>query len=211
MRFDVITIFPDIFEGFMKESLLKRAQKDKLIDIRIHNLRDFATDKHKTVDDTPYGGGPGMVFKIEPIYNAIKKIKLKGRKKVKIVFLTPRADKFAQKTAQKWSKLDQLIVITGRYEGVDERVAELADESISIGDYVLLGGEIPAMAILEATARLVPGVVGKKGSIEKLNFPQYTKPPTFKAGRKKLEVPKVLQSGDHKKIKEWRDKHSLDW
>jgi tRNA (guanine37-N1)-methyltransferase len=211
MRFDVITIFPDIFEGFMKESLLKRAQKDKLIDIRIHNLRDFATDKHKTVDDTPYGGGPGMVFKIEPIYNAIKKIKLKGRKKVKIVFLTPRADKFAQKTAQKWSKLDQLIVITGRYEGVDERVAELADESISIGDYVLLGGEIPAMAILEATARLVPGVVGKKGSIEKLNFPQYTKPPTFKTGRKKLEVPKVLQSGDHKKIKEWRDKHSLDW
>jgi len=211
MRFDVITIFPDMFEGFMKESLLKRAQEDKLIDIRVHNLRDFATDKHKTVDDTPYGGGPGMVFKIEPIYNAIKKVKLKGKKKIKVIYLTPRGEKFVQKTAQKWSKLDQIIILTGRYEGVDERVAELADESISVGDYVLLGGEISAMAIVEATARLVPGVVGKKGSIEKLNFPQYTKPATFKAGRKKLEVPEVLQLGDHKKIKEWRDKHSLDW
>jgi len=211
MRFDVITIFPDMFEGFMKESLLKRAREDKLIDIQIHNLRDFATDKHKTVDDTPYGGGPGMVFKIEPMYNAIKKVKLKGKKKVKIIYLTPRGEMFVQKTAQKWSKLDQIIILTGRYEGVDERVAELADESVSVGEYVLLGGEIPAMAIVEATARLVPGVVGKKGSTEKLNFPQYTKPAIFKAGRKKLEVPKVLQSGDHKKIKEWRDKHSLDW
>ena len=211
MRFDVITIFPDMFEGFMKESLLKHAREDKLIDIQIHNLRDFATDKHNTVDDTPYGGGPGMVFKIEPMYNAIKKVKLKGKKKVKIIYLTPRGEMFVQKTAQKWSKLDQIILLTGRYEGVDERVAELADESVSVGEYVLLGGEIPAMAVVEATARLVPGVVGKKGSIEKLNFPQYTKPATFKAGRKKLEVPKVLQSGDHKKIKEWRDKHSLDW
>jgi tRNA (guanine37-N1)-methyltransferase len=211
MRFDVITIFPDMFEGFMKESLLKRARKDKLIDIQIHDLRDFATDKHNTVDDTPYGGGPGMVFKIEPMYNAIKKVKLKGKKKVKIIYLTPRGEMFVQKTAQKWSKLDQIIILTGRYEGVDERVAELADESVSVGEYVLLGGEIPAMAIVEATARLIPGVVGKKGSIEKLNFPQYTKPATFKAGRKKLDVPKVLQSGDHKKIKEWRDKHSLDW
>lgn len=211
MRFDVITIFPDMFEGFMKESLLKRAREDKLIDIQIHNLRDFATDKHNTVDDTPYGGGPGMVFKIEPIYNAIKKVKLKGKKKVKIIYLTPRGDMFVQKTAQKWSRLDQVIILTGRYEGVDERVAELADESVSVGEYVLLGGEIPAMAIVEATARLVPGVVGKKGSIEKLNFPQYTKPAKFKAGRKNLEVPKVLQSGDHKKIQEWRDKHSLDW
>lgn len=211
MRFDVITIFPDMFEGFMKESLLKRAREDKLIDIQIHNLRDFATDKHNTVDDTPYGGGPGMVFKIEPMYNAIKKVKLKGKKKVKIIYLTPRGEMFIQKTAQKWSKLDQIIILTGRYEGVDERVAELADESVSVGEYVLLGGEIPAMAVVEATARLVPGVVGKKGSIEKLNFPQYTKPATFKAGRKKLDVPKVLQSGDHKKIKEWRDKHSLDW
>jgi tRNA (guanine37-N1)-methyltransferase len=211
MRFDIITIFPDMFEGFMKESLLKRAKEKKLIDVKIHNLRDFAEDKHKTVDDTPYGGGPGMVFKIEPIYNAIKKIKLKGKKKVKTVFLSPRGEKFVQKTAQKWSKLDQLIIISGRYEGVDERVVELADEVVSIGDYVLLGGEIAAMAIVESTARLVPGIVGKKGSIEKLNFPQYTKPAVFKIGRKKHEVPKVLQSGDHKKIKAWRDKHSLDW
>ncbi len=153
MRFDVITIFPDMFEGFMKESLLKRAREDKLIDIQIHNLRDFATDKHNTVDDTPYGGGPGMVFKIEPMYNAIKKVKLKGKKKVKIIYLTPRGEMFVQKTAQKWSKLDQIIILTGRYEGVDERVAELADESVSVGEYVLLGGEIPAMAIVEATAR----------------------------------------------------------
>ncbi len=211
MRLDIITIFPEMFDGFMKESLLKHAQEKKIIDIQIHDLRDYTTDKHKTIDDTPYGGGPGMVFKVEPIYNAIKKIKLKGKKKVKIIFLTPRGEKFIQKTAQKWSKLDQLIILSGRYEGVDERVLELADEIISVGDYVLLGGEVAAMAILESTARLVPGVVGKKGSIEKLNFPQYTKPAVFKAGRKKLEVPEVLQSGDHKKIKEWRDKHSLDW
>lgn len=211
MRFDIITIFPAIFDGFKDESLLKLAQKQKLIDIHVHDLRDFATDKHRTVDDTPYGGGPGMIFKIEPIYSAIRKIKLKGRKKVKTIFLTPRGDRFVQKTAQEWSKLDQLIIISGRYEGVDERIVNIVDEVVSMGDYVLLGGEVAAMAIVEAAARLVPGVVGKKGSIEKLNFPQYTKPPVFKAGRKKLEVPKVLMSGDHKRIKEWRDKHSLDW
>lgn len=216
MRFDIITIFPEMFKGFLSESLLAHAQEKKLINIKVHNLRDFTTDKHKTIDDTPYGGGPGMIFKIEPIYNAIKKVKLKkgkgGKKpKVKIVFLSPRGEKFEQKTAQKWSKLDQLIIISGRYEGVDERVVELADEVISVGDYILLGGEVAAMAVVESTARLISGVVGQKASIEKFNFPQYTKPATFKAGKKKLEVPEVLKSGDHAKIKEWRSKHSLDW
>ena len=211
MRFDVITIFPEMFEGFAKESLLAKAQEKGLVEMHFHNLRDYAEGKHKVVDDTAYGGGPGMIIMVEPIYKALKDIKLKGKKKVKTVFLTPRGEMYTQKTAQTWSKLDQLIIVSGRYEGVDERVKDLVDEVISVGDYILLGGEVPAMTIIDSTARLIPGVVGQRESIEKVNFPQYTKPASFKAGRKKLDVPEVLTSGDHKKIKEWRDKHSLDW
>ena len=192
MRFDVITIFPEMFKGFSEESLLNKAREKGLVDIRFHNLRDYSEGRHKVVDDTPYGGGPGMIVMIEPIYRAIKDIKLKGKKKVKVVFLTPRGEKYTQETAQKYSKLDQLIIISGRYEGVDERVKELVDEVVSVGDYILLGGEVAAMAIIDSTARLIPGVVGQRESVEKVNFPQYTKPSSFKAGKKKLDVQEVL-------------------
>jgi len=218
MIFDIITIFPKIFDGFLTESLLARAQKKRLIRIKIHNLRDWAKDKHRTVDDKPFGGGPGMVLKIEPIYKAVQYLKSKFKSqnlksKRRVILFSPRGKTFTQADAKRLAKYDQLILICGRYEGVDERVAEyLADEVISIGDYVLSGGEIPAMVVIEAISRLIPGVVGKKESVEKLDFPQYTRPEVFeiKEGKKikKLTVPKVLLSGNHQKIAEWRKNHT---
>lgn len=219
MRFDVITIFPEIFDSFLKESLLAKAKEKKLIQINIHNLRNWTEGKHQVVDDSPYGGGPGMVLKIEPIWRCVQSLKAKGKKqkvKVKMVFLSPRGKKFNQTMAKKWAKgLKQLIIISGRYEGIDERIKKLADETISVGDFITLGGEVPAMAVIETVARLIPNVVGKKESIEKLDFPQYTRPEIFKAKGKKqkakfLRVPKVLLSGDHKKIEEWRKEHSKE-
>lgn len=236
MRFDIITIFPDIFEGFLKGSLIQKAQAKGLIRVRVHDLRQWAKDRHKTVDDKPFGGGRGMVFKIEPIFKAVtslskSKIKIPNDQsnpkpkiqRSKIILLTPRGQKFNQKTAYQFSKLDQLIMICGRYEGVDERVAKyIADVELSIGDYVLMGGEVPAMVVIETVARLVPGVLGKsellpermpksrgragKGFIE---YPQYTRPEVFEPQRGvRWRVPKVLLSGDHEKIEAWRKKHS---
>jgi len=223
--FDIITIFPKIFDSYLKESFIKKAQEKGLIKIRIHNLRDFTTDKHKTVDDRPFGGGLGMVLKVEPIFKAIETIKRKNRKtkKQKVILFTPRGKKFNQKIAYSFSQLNQLILICGRYEGVDERVAKyIADMELSIGDYDLMGGELPAMILIETVARLIPGVLGKpellkeritkeKGFIE---YSQYTRPPKFypkgKFRRTRPEiwrVPKVLLSGHHKKIEEWRKKH----
>ncbi|OIO45465.1 MAG: tRNA (guanosine(37)-N1)-methyltransferase TrmD [Candidatus Nealsonbacteria bacterium CG_4_10_14_0_8_um_filter_35_10] len=225
MQFDIITIFPKIFDSYLKESFIKKAQENGLIKIRIHNLRDFTTDKHKTVDDRPYGGGLGMVLKVEPIFKAIETIKRKNRKtkKQKVILFTPRGKKFNQRMAYKLSKLDRIITICGRYEGVDERVAKyIADMELSIGDYDLMGGELPAMVVIETIARLIPGVLGKpellkeritkeKGFIE---YPQYTRPPKFypkgkfrRARPEVWKVPKVLLSGHHKKIEEWRKKH----
>ncbi len=214
MRFDIITIFPKIFDSYFNESIIKRAQKRKLIKINIHNLRDFTNDKHKTVDDKPYGGGFGMVLMVEPIYKAIKKLKNKY-KKSKIILLSPKGKKFNQEMAQKFTKLDQLIIISGRYEGVDERVAKhIADEEISIGDYILTGGELPAMILVDAIARLIPGTIAQ-GSLEEESFtkndkykeyPQYTRPEKIKINGKERRTPKVLLSGDHQKIKDWKDK-----
>jgi len=217
IKFDVITIFPNIFDSYLKESFIKKAQKKGKILIRIHNLRDWTIDKHKTVDDRPYGGGLGMVMKVEPISKAIRALKKSRIKKSKVVLFTPRGKKFTQQTAYKLSKLNQIIMICGRYEGVDERVGKyIADLEVSIGDYDLMGGEIPAMVVIETVSRLIPGVLGKpqllkeritkgKGFIE---YPQYTRPEVFgpKKGVK-WRVPKVLLSGDHKKIQEWRKKH----
>jgi len=209
MRFDIITIFPEIFDSYFKESLIKRALKKRLINIRIHNLRKWTKDRHRTVDDKPFGGGRGMVMKIEPIYRAVKALK---KKNSKVILFTPRGKKFNQKTAYRFSKLDHLIFICGRYEGVDERVAKnLVDEKFSVGDYVLMGGELPAMVIIETVARLIPGVLGKpqllKERVNKkggfIEYPQYTRPEVFR----KWRVPKVLVSGNHKKIEEWRKKH----
>lgn len=215
MQFDIITIFPDIFDSYFKESVIKRGILKKKIKINIHNLRNYTKDRHKTVDDRPYGGGPGMLLMVEPIYKCLQKIKRK--KKSKVVLLDPGGRQFSQKTAEKFSKLGQLIMICGRYEGIDARVEKFVDEKISIGPYVLSGGELPAMVVLEATSRLIPGFLGHEHSAEEetfskdkdfIEYPQYTRPEIFETKEgKKLKVPKVLLSGDHKKIKEWRLKH----
>ena len=203
IKFEVVTIFPNIFSGFLSESLLAKAQAKKLISIKTHYLRKWTTDRHQTIDGKPYGGGPGLVFKVEPIYKAIKAIKPK--KKSKVILFSPRGKKFTNELAKKWSKLDQLILICGRYEGVDERVAEhLVDELISIGDYVLNGGEVAAMAIIESVSRQLPGFMHDGESSAKDDHAQYTRPEIFK----KWRVPKVLLSGDHKKIEEWRRRNT---
>jgi len=214
MKFNIITIFPEIFDSYFSESIISRAQKKKLAKINVHNLRDYTDDKRKTVDDHPYGGGPGMVMMVEPIFRAVKKLKVKSQKS-KVILFSPKGKKFDQAMARRFSKLDNLIMICGRYEGVDERVAKyIADEEVSIGDYVLTGGEIPAMIVVDAVTRLIPGVIAKESlneesfSIKKqkdlanenYEYPQYTRPESFN----KWSVPKVLLSGDHKKIDEWR-------
>ena len=214
MRFDIVTIFPEIFDSYFQESLLKRARKKKLIDVRVHNLRDWASDLHKTVDDKPFGGGLGMVMKVGPIYKAVQRLKKKGTRS-KVVLFTPRGTKFNQQKAQEYTKLNQLIMICGRYEGVDERVGKyIADEQLSIGDYDLMGGELPAMILVETVARLIPGVIGKKEFLKEhvkgggfMEYPQYTRPETFEIREKKRITPKVLLSGNHKKIQEWRAEH----
>lgn len=213
MQFDIITIFPSFFDSYLKESLIKKAQDKKILKIKIHNLRDFTEDKHKKVDDIPFGGGSGMVMKVEPIYRAVKKIKEKN-KKTKVILFTPRGKKFNQKRATDFSKYEQIIMICGRYEGVDERVAKkIADEEISIGDYVLMGGEVPAMIVLETVSRLVPSVIGKDTFLEErkkedgfVEYPQYTRPEIFLAEKENWKVPKILLSGNHKKIEEWKNK-----
>ncbi|MEO0084465.1 MAG: tRNA (guanosine(37)-N1)-methyltransferase TrmD [candidate division WOR-3 bacterium] len=218
MRIDIITLFPEVFEPYFKSSILKRAQEKGLLKIHLHNLRDYAKDRHKTVDDAPFGGGGGMVLKIEPVAAALEKIKIKNEKlKVKVIATSTRGEKFDQKKALEYSKLDQLIIICGRYEAIDERVLDYyCDETISVGPYILTGGELPAMIIVDATARLIPKVLGneqslkndfKKSPYEAISFPQYTRPEVFlTAEGKKLKVPKVLLSGNHKQIKAWRVK-----
>jgi len=233
MKFDIITIFPQIFDSYFSESIIKRAQARKLVNIDIHNLRDYTNDKRKTVDDSPYGGGSGMVMKVEPIFKAVSKLKTSSYAKAsagkaKIILFSPKGKKFDQKMAKRFSKLDRLIMICGRYEGVDERVAKyIADEEISVGDYVLTGGEIPAMIVVDAITRLIPGVIALESLKEesfsslkiensmkiencklKINYeyPQYTRPESIIVNGKKRIVPKILLSGNHKKIEEWRRK-----
>lgn len=216
MRFDIITIFPKILDSYFNESLLKKAQDKGLLKIKAHNLRDFTNDKHRKVDDSPYGGGPGMVVKAEPVYRAVQasKLKVKSSKlkvKTRVILFSLRGKKFNQKEAHRLAKYDQLIFICGRYEGVDERVAKhIADEELSIGDYILSGGELPAAVVIETVSRLIPGVLGKSESLEEIkgSYPVYTKPESVKLGGKNRKVPKVLLSGDHKKIDEWRRKYS---
>jgi len=206
MRFDILTIFPKILDSYFSESILKRAQAKKIISIKTHNLRDFAADKHKKVDDTPYGGGPGMVFKADVVAKAVKKVK-SAKLKSRVILFSLRGKKFDSKTAKRLAKYDQLVLICGRYEGVDERVAQyVADEEISIGDFVLSGGELPAAVIVDAVSRFIPGVLGKYESLEEIkgSYPVYTKPEIVKIAGKNRKVPDVLLSGNHKKIEEWR-------
>jgi tRNA (guanine37-N1)-methyltransferase len=213
MKFDIITIFPDIFSSYLSESILKRAVQKKKIEIKTHNPRVYATDTHKSVDDRPYGGGPGMILMFSPFYKTLQKIK--KRKKSKIILLTPAGKQFTQRDAERYTTLDQLILISGRYEGFDERIERLADEKISVGPYVLSGGELPALTIVEAVTRLLPGVLGHADSatsdtfaksLEYVEYPQYTRPEKVKVKGKNWCVPKVLLSGDHKAIAEWRQK-----
>ncbi|MFH1426523.1 MAG: tRNA (guanosine(37)-N1)-methyltransferase TrmD [Candidatus Kerfeldbacteria bacterium] len=211
MRFDVITIFPELFDSFLDTSIVKRAIADKKIEVRFFNPRDKTTDKHNTVDDTPYGGGPGMVMKVEPIAKTIRSIRKKKRSRV--ILLSAKGKRFTQQKAKILAKnYDQLIFVCGRYEGVDERVLHYVDEEISIGDYVMTGGEPGVMVIVDVVSRLVPGVLGAEASLDEeshgtpgyLEYPQYTRPEEYD-GKK---VPKILLSGDHGAIAEWRKKHS---
>ena len=212
IKFDLITIFPDSLQVYLDSSILKIAQEKKLVEIKVHNLRDWSSNKHKSVDDTLYGGGPGMLFVIEPIFNALKELKKKNTK----VFLTsPKGKKLEQNTLVELSQnIDaHYIVLCGHYEGFDQRVHDnLVDYEFSIGDYVLSGGELPALVLVDGITRLIPGVLGNEKSLDResftndvLDFPQYTKPAEFKGWK----VPEVLLSGNHREIEKWREENSL--
>ncbi len=214
MKFKIITIFPKIFDSYFSESIIKRTQKDKIIDIKSYDLRDWTNDRHKSVDDTPYGGGAGMLLKIEPLYKAIKELAKRKSPKRKIVLLSAQGKIWNQQLAKRYSNLDEIIFICGRYEGVDERIKNFIDEEISLGEYVLTGGELGAMVIIDSVTRLLPGALGNESSPEDeshsqpgvLEYPQYTKPAVFTANKKKYPVPDILLSGHHQEIQKWRQK-----
>lgn len=214
MRIDILTIFPKMFDAVMGASIIKRAQHSAKVKIQLHDLRDYTEDKHRKVDDRPFGGGSGMVLGPQPIFRAVEKLKTEGRRQnTEVILMCPQGEKLTQKLVQKLSKIRHLILICGHYEGVDERVRRrLADREISIGDYVLTGGELPAMVLVDALVRLLPGVLGDKNSLNfetfednLLEYPQYTRPADFRG----MRVPGVLLSGNHKKIAAWRDKEAL--
>jgi len=218
MQIDILTLFPKMFENILGESMLKIAQAKGLVKIKVHNLRDWTSDSHRTADDKPFGGGPGMVMQVEPAWRALEELKATParcnlhRAGVRVVLLTPQGKRLDQKAVKALAKEKRLVLICGHYEGVDERIRELADEEISIGDYVLTCGELPALVIVDAVVRLIPGVLGHKDSIKSesfednlLEYPQYTRPAEFKG----MKVPGVLLSGDHKKIEEWRREEAL--
>ena len=211
MRIDILTLFPKMFDGVFGESIIKRAQAAKKLEVNVHDLRDWSRDKHRKPDDKPYGGGCGMVMACQPIFDAVEELSLKLKAKsakLRIILLSPQGKKLNQKLAKKLSTYKRLILICGHYEGVDERVRQrLVDGEISIGDYVLTGGEIPAMVLVDAVARLIPGVLGHKDSNKNDSFssgllehPHYTRPAVYGG----LKVPQVLLSGDHENIEAWR-------
>lgn len=213
MTFYIISLFPEMFEGVLKSSMLWKAQDKKIVEYKLINLRDFGIGLRKTVDDIPYGGGDGMVLKPEPLFAAVEAAKGKSRD-ARVILMTPRGQKFSQAKAKELAIAgNDLIFICGRYEGYDERITELVDEQISIGDYVLTGGELPAMIIVDAVTRLIPGVLGGETSAEKESFsggsekehPHYTRPEEFRG----LKVPDVLLSGNHAQIENWRQQNSL--
>ncbi len=208
MKIDILTLFPEMFEGFKNESIIKRAIEEKKVEINTCNFRDFAKNKHKKVDDTPYGGGAGMVLMCQPIFDAAESLK---KENSKIILLTPQGKTYNQKMAYELSKEEHLILICGHYEGFDERIRSICDEEISIGDYVLTGGEIPAMVLTDSVTRLLPGVIDEESHQKDsfndnlLDYPTYTKPRNYKG----MKVPEVLLSGDHKKIDDWRRNEQL--
>lgn len=254
MHFDILTIFPNILDSYINESILKRARERNFITIEFHNIRDYSLDKHRSVDDAPYGGGPGMIFKVEPIFRCLEKVagskavtqrimktESKNRrinsageaggqtanKESRIILMSPQGAQFTQQKAEELAQYKKLILICGRYEGVDARARNFIDEEISIGPYILSGGELPSMVVVEAVARLVPGVLGSADSLSvesysfydtkndplyasrlRTEYPQYTRPEIFEPTTGiEWRVPEILLSGDHKKIEEWKTKH----
>lgn len=214
MRIDIITIFPRMFAPVVNESIVKRAQNKRKVEIYIHNLRDYSQDKHKKVDDRPFGGGSGMVMRPEPIFNAVEAIKSKVKnRKAKVILLSPQGERLSQRILNRLVKYKDLILVCGHYEGIDERVRQyLVDEEISIGDYVLTGGELPAMVLVDCLVRLIPGVLGDKNSLNfesfagnLLEYPQYTRPASYL----RMKVPAILLSGNHKKIAQWRKDQAI--
>lgn len=208
--FDIITLFPQILVSPLGESILKRAQRAELIKITIHDVRSYAEGRHQVTDDAPFGGGAGMVMKVEPIVKAIEQ--LKQPEGSRVLLMSPQGTLFNQKIAEKLSAWSHLILICGRYEGVDERLQFFIDEELSIGDYILTGGELPALVVIDAVSRLVPGVIGEPLSVIEdtfscslLKYPQYTRPRNFRG----LEVPEILLSGNHEKIRKWRRQQAL--
>jgi len=221
MKADIVTIFPDFFRGPLEFGITRRAQEMGLAEIRVHDLREFTHDRHRTVDDRPFGGGEGMVLKPEPLFECLESMnlarredRLAGRAKQSVVLLSAQGQRFTQKVAAELALLDRVVLVCGRYEGVDERVADfLADRELSIGDYVLSGGEIPAMALVDAITRLIPGVLGNSDSAEVDSFfngllspPQYTRPEEFEQAK----VPEILLSGHHENIRKWQIEKSMD-
>ncbi len=212
MLFDIITIFPGLFEPFLSSGVLGRAVASGVVEVRVVDLRDHTEDRHRTTDDRPYGGGAGMVMKVEPIARAIDALRSEGPEGT-VVLLTPQGKTFDQETAQRYAKKDRVILVCGRYEGVDERVrARYVDEELSVGDFVLSGGEPAALVVLDAVARLKEGTLGCQGSLDEesfsgnlLEYPQYTRPPEFEGAA----VPEVLLSGDHGAVKRWRRRNAL--
>ncbi len=220
MQFDVFTILPEVFPPYLDTSILKRARERGLIEVRVHNIRDYTHDKHHITDDTPYGGGGGMVMKPEPVFEAVESVLgLASRspqtppQPVPVILLTPQGRVFTQRVAEELSRYEHIALLCGRYEGVDERIrAHLVTDEISVGDYVLTGGELPALTIIDAVARLIPGALGDPTGAEDdshsmglLEYPHYTKPPEFRG----VKVPDVLLSGDHGKIEKWRREQAL--
>jgi len=209
MQFDILTIFPEITKSYIEDSILRNAISKDLITINFHDIRKYTDNKHKKVDDTPFGGGAGMVMMPQPIFDCVEDIKKTN--KGPVIFMTPQGETFRQQKAEELSELSEMIILCGRYEGIDQRVRDqLIDMEISIGDYVLTGGELPAMILVDAISRLIPGVLGKPGSLEeesfspaldrKREYPHYTQPSSFR----NMKVPDVLLSGNHAKIDEWR-------
>lgn len=212
MKFQILTLFPAMFQGPLTESILRRGVESGAIGVELHNIRDFALDRHRTVDDAPYGGGAGMVMKVEPLSACIEAVKAKAPH-ARVILTSPRGESFTQAVAAELAAEEGLIILCGRYEGIDERVRELyVDRELSIGDYVLTGGELAAMVIVDAVSRLVPGVLGSEESALDesfsdglLEYPQYTRPPEFRG----LAVPPVLLSGNHREIDRWRRQQAL--
>ena len=221
MTFDIVTIFPAMIEGPLAAGILGRAIESGLLDVKVRDLRDFTTDRHRVVDDVPYGGGPGMVLKPDPIFRALDAIETERGTPLHVVLTSPQGKRFTQAEAQRLSLVPHVVVLCGRYEGFDDRIRERVTEELSIGDYVLTGGELPALVVLDAVARFVPGVVGDGQSVAEdsfsrglLDFPQFTRPAELAAGTadaagRPLKVPDVLLSGHHAEIETWRRREAL--